>query len=773
MKCLAKLIPRTGKLRSWVLVAWAGLSLGAARNAPCKINPQPPGDQEIRTVADAPRPSASAPGKRPITIEDSIRMRRIVGSSYARFAYAGALSRDFAFFSPSRRRFVIILRRGNLEHNTNDYSMLLFGIRKSFGFTRARVLVAFSSSSNREAIKDPVWLRDNDTILFLGERLGEKTQLYSVRCSTGAIRKITRHATSLVAYSASAKGAIVFAAEQPAKGLMNSRVVRRGLHVSSEAPEDIIGGRSASYERQLYAFEGRVSRPLKVTDSVYGDPIDLWISPDGRHAVIKANVTRPPVMWTQYENESLRKLVLGRPPRGFPSWVLRYDLIDLKTGRSRPLLDSPIGSWASEIAWSPDSRSVAVSGVYLPLNVKDSDEKAARKKNTFVVEVHLPDLEVIKIADRDLRILGWDSWSGMLELKYGGSHMSDGQESIEYYRRTKNGWKLDQTGAETRTSRDPNLTIQQSLNMAPRIVATDPATGQRALILNPNPQFDGLCFGRVEQLEWAAAGGRQVTGALYLPPDYRRDRKYPLVIQTHGFDPQAFWIDGPFTTAFAAQTLAGKQIIVLQVPDSHTSMNTAEEAPAMAETYEKAVDFLDAQGVIDRSRVGIVGFSRTGLYVRYLLTHSQMPFAAATIADGFDDGYFSYLAFANSNPFFASEVENLVGGPPFGDTLALWERRSSGFRLDHVKTPVQLQANGPASLLSTWDWFSGLKRLHRPVDLLYLPAGSHILEKPWERQASQQGMVDWMCFWLKGEEDPDPSKAEQYRHWRGLREMER
>jgi len=37
---------------------------------------------------------------------------------------------------------------------------------------------------------------------------------------------------------------------------------------------------------------------------------------------------------------------------------------------------------------------------------------------------------------------------------------------------------------------------------------------------------------------------------------------------------------------------------------------------------------------------------------------------------------------------------------------------------------------------------------------------------------SQQGNVDWFCFWLKGEEDPDPAKAEQYARWRELRKLQ-
>jgi hypothetical protein len=37
---------------------------------------------------------------------------------------------------------------------------------------------------------------------------------------------------------------------------------------------------------------------------------------------------------------------------------------------------------------------------------------------------------------------------------------------------------------------------------------------------------------------------------------------------------------------------------------------------------------------------------------------------------------------------------------------------------------------------------------------------------------SQQGNVDWFCFWIKGEEDPDPAKAEQYARWRELRKLQ-
>jgi hypothetical protein len=37
---------------------------------------------------------------------------------------------------------------------------------------------------------------------------------------------------------------------------------------------------------------------------------------------------------------------------------------------------------------------------------------------------------------------------------------------------------------------------------------------------------------------------------------------------------------------------------------------------------------------------------------------------------------------------------------------------------------------------------------------------------------SQQTTVDWYGFWLKGEEDPDPAKVEQYKRWRELRKLQ-
>ena len=72
-------------------------------------------------------------------------------------------------------------------------------------------------------------------------------------------------------------------------------------------------------------------------------------------------------------------------------------------------------------------------------------------------------------------------------------------------------------------------------------------------------------------------------------------------------------------------------------------------------------------------------------------------------------------------------------------------------------------------MLGEWEWFEGLTRLKRPVELVFMPEGGHILERPRDRMVSQRGNVDWFCFWLKGEEDSEPAKAGQYVRWHELR----
>ncbi len=380
------------------------------------------------------------------------------------------------------------------------------------------------------------------------------------------------------------------------------------------------------------------------------------------------------------------------------------------------------------------------------------------------------------IAHEKLKLLSWNTKSNLLLLQ--ARSFGDTDRPAVVYQKNGTVWERVETRKLSASQRGPiDVVLAEDMNTPPKIFAVDPQTGQKALVLDLNPQFGELRLGKVEAVTWKATDGREVEGGLYYPPGYVRGQRYPLVIQSHGFTRERFWVDGPWSTAFAAQPLANRGFVVLQVgpaknlDEESRFVLTPNEPIRWMSGVEGAIDYLDRIGLIDSARVGIIGFSRTCFYVQYALTHSVFHFAAALVADGIDGGYVQYIVYANANPELAAEFDAINSGPPFGDGLSSWLKLAPGFSLNTVKTPLRIEANSRSTLLGEWEWFSGLSRLHKPVELIYLPEGTHILEKPWERITSQQGSVDWFCFWLKGEEDPDPAKAERYARWRELRKQ--
>ncbi|HEY8507048.1 MAG TPA: hypothetical protein VIL32_01755, partial [Steroidobacteraceae bacterium] len=280
---------------------------------------------------------------------------------------------------------------------------------------------------------------------------------------------------------------------------------------------------------------------------------------------------------------------------------------------------------------------------------------------------------------------------------------------------------------------------------------------------------------------WVDSAGRTWTGMLYLPTHHAPGRRYPLVIQTHGHAGEgqfslygpAIKRLGPGVSVFAAQPLANRGILVVQLQDrtDDEAFGTVAEPAMYMDGYDSLVAHLDRKGLIDKTRVGIVGFSRTGWHVEYALTHSETPFAAAIVSDNLDAGYFQAAVTGWAQSFNA-----LSGGAPFGAGLKSWLEHAPPFSAERIATPLRMQVEsaGLMGALQEWELFSRLRALGKPVELAFVPdleGATHGLQNPRQLLASQQAAVDWFDFWLNDREDPDAAKQSQYVRWRRLREQ--
>ncbi len=679
--------------------------------------------------------------KRPISISDGITMTRWAGIG----SFSGGDSGGYvASFSPDGKRFALVLRKGNLEQNTNDFSLLLYQTADALQALKPEVLLKMSSSSERDAIRQIRWLADNDTLLFLGENPGEVSQLYSFQIGNRMLKKMTNQVTAIIDYDIAKDGrTIAFMAEPPAPKIVDKEQgPSREIVIEGQDLYRIVAGDYSLPEgkKLFWQIAGSSPQAVEVARGYSPDSGPILLSPDGRYLLFSAGLAndRIPSEWAGYGNDRLHQILAIKVFDSAVSFLRQYLLFDSQSGSTTPLINSPIldGPAAS---WSEDAKSVFLSSSYLPLDVPDTAERKVRAHSEYPVEVKFPSREYRKVAEEKVR-------AKQIQIS-----------PIE-------------------------VALEEDVNTPPKLCVTDRKTHKRVLLLDLNPQFEEVQFGRVETIEWEVSGAK-VIGGLYLPPSYQHGKLYPLVIQTHGFEPKEFSMDGrsEWSSGFAARLLAARDIVVLQTYDFKDYQkdydrigNDRRLGATVAESfknlsalvYEGAIEFLDRKGIIDRSRVGIVGFSRTVCFVGYTLTHSKYRFAAASLVDGIGCGYLDELSY----PTAAWDFDALNGGAaPFGDGLRLWLKNSPGFNLDKIETPIRLVALGGPSALELWEWYVGLSLEKKPVDFVLIPDATHLYGRPAECMLKQQGLVDWFAFWLKGEEDPNPAKSEQYARWQKLR----
>lgn len=724
---------------------------------------------------------------RGVTVPDIIGMTTI--GSLVR----GQGDADYDVVSPDGAHVAVVVKRGNVARNTVDYALLVFPTAELLRSPKADTVVQFASSSNRPGIVRVKWLADNTRLAFLGEQPGELPQVYTVDWRTHHLVRHTHATTVITAFDVGATGElVVYAAEATPDTTGYAAMRAHGYVLGPRAlVSDVIAGTwgvtawLGTWPHVLTVVRGETVTTVPLPDSAVGYrgcrifPGDasyntvLMVAPTGDVALTRCTPAVAPAAWAGYQDVKFRHYA----DIGYIDEM--YVVIDLATGRAHPLIDAPVmwrdpASWWEPAVWSPTGQSVVLANQMLPLDVPDSAERAARAAHPMVAQVDVKTGAVTVIVPRDsFSVLGWDVGTNVVTLVPGKNFRPEETRRV-YFQKRAAGWTAVPVAARSVVS-VPALVVDQGLNAPPRLVAIGLRTHTRHVVFDPNPGLLTVYrFAREEVVHWRTKAGAEWAGGLYTPLDYIPGRRYPLVIQTHGFDSTEFWPDGVYHTGEAAQPLAGRGVMVLQIADPRSPERlTPREAPAAEEEIEGAIDHLDSLGLIDRTKVGLEGFSATCTYVLYFLTHSRYPIAAATVADGLDRSYVQHLVFDPTyiGTIRIAEDEKMNGGPPYGPSLVQWLERAPGFNLDRVTAPLRVTALQPASLLGEWEPYAGLLLQGKPTEMVYIPDAAHILVKPWELLTSQQGSLDWFRFWLTGEEDPDPTKAEQYTRWHHLRAL--
>ena len=731
---------------------------------------------------------------------------------------------DTAVPSPDGRHVAIVTTKGLLDRDRIESMILVFDLEKvSIALDHKdaptplpRVVATIVSYPHHEepdayapVIKYLRWSKDGSSLYFKGENANGAYQLFITKPDGSGFHPLTPPDMSVgrfdigdhgIAYTASRPDRDPAAAPDPinadaqvATGYRIHDIIFPG-QLTWVAPEnftlsvaDAAHGRANAKRVPNYAV-----REIPALSYVF--PFQL--SPKGHQLIGVTPLATIPTSWSQYDPiqgyEHLRLTHGGDSRLGRTDNILRpqqYTLIDTITGKESALVDAPVARGLgyfrdnSRLAWSSDERRVLLTNTFLRLD-RDHSE---RTRPCAVVSVDLPSLferclffeesaPTRATAHVQDVTFGEDDSIAIVLTK-----TDSDRETVRTYQLRDTSWQeISSKGLRSpvktlsEVERSPEqpatlrVFVKQDLDQPPTLWASNESTGARRKLWDPNPQLKAMTFGEASLYDWHDASGREWSGILVKPVNYVSGKQYPLVLQMYSFVPNEFLTDGLFPSAFAARHLASAGFVVLQIKKKPDTLSEADPQIHL-EGYRSAVDSLAEAGMIDRHRVGVVGFSWTCWYVLNALIKDPTLFQAATISDGLDNSYMQYMLFGLGSYQLQYQFDRIRGTSPFGEGLKTWVHDAPGFHMEQVQAPLRIEANGPSTVLQEWEVYSSLRLQHKPVDLIYFRKGFHIHQKPLERLESQQGNVDWLRFWLQGYEDPDPAKHRQYERWEEIR----
>jgi len=716
--------------------------------------------------------------------------------------------------SPDGRYFVVITTKGSLASNRLKSSLFVYTSQQILTylqakgtvpprprqvFTLSKVPEALQSNSYGSLIRGVQWTSDSQSLLVLAEMPHGHRHLFRicVTCHRPPTDLTPGPSIDVQSFSESS-GTIAYVVDThsplPNSGPIGQPINERASVLTGTTifhfvdPEHFPDRDYVGPAYELWAIRNGQRSKLMGDHGRYfptgATSLHLALSPDGKYLIAAQPVEEIPESWSKYKTSitmfspqagSFRNIDRSGRSR---LWPWQYTIIDLEKRTSQPLVAAPSSFLSNNgdafvAVWSKDEKRVLFTGSYLPL-----------EQSTSGTQMELRDpcaAAILEVAERRASCIAFTHFPKeyLRHMEFGESDhqvrlrwLKDGQIRTELYQESERVWSQRADGADTKQEEGLNLSLHQKLDSPPELWATDNITHASKPLWNPNPQLTHIHFGAARVYRWKDSSGYIWRGGLVLPPHYVSGRRYPLVIQTHGFyNENEFLVDGSFTTGFAAQPLAAQGMIVLQMEDraDRFTYPPTEEAALEVAGFKSAIGHLSADGLIDEARVGIIGFSRTHWYVESALIDCPNCFKAATLIDGVDQSYVSDILFAANEASTAIEDEAANGGKPFGPGLKQWVQRAPGFNLDKVMTPVRVEAIGKLSVLGEWEIYSLLTRQDKPIDFIYIPDGQHILQAPLDRYASQQGNVDWFCFWLQG--DRTPANTPHSERWEKFRKL--
>ncbi|WP_129642456.1 Atxe2 family lasso peptide isopeptidase [Peristeroidobacter agariperforans] len=332
------------------------------------------------------------------------------------------------------------------------------------------------------------------------------------------------------------------------------------------------------------------------------------------------------------------------------------------------------------------------------------------------------------------------------------------------------------------------ICVRETRTQPAHIASIDTRAGRVSVLADFNPEFKNLRLPRIERFEWDAPPDtvglgypKRAFGYIVYPPDFDPKKKYPVIISpymAHGF------IRGDVGDEQPLLAYAANGFVVLDTgfpypmgdigaADSDTlfeKMHSAElgfpNMTMLLESTMRALDAAVARGWVDSSRVGMGGLSQGTFASLYALQKYDRLSAVSVSGPGWSQIEY-YLITSHG----LATMERAGISWKFPESVEYWRQVDLADHLDSIEAPILMHIADRES--------AGIMRLQRRLsdakkafEAFIFPDEYHEKWQPAHRYAIYNRNLDWYRFWLQDYEDPSGAKADQYRRWRALRDLQ-
>ena len=522
--------------------------------------------------------------------------------------------------SPDGKSIVIVVSRVNWDEDRYDSQLVLVDIA-----TGAQRLL----TNIRKGLSSPQWSPSGDRLAFLavtGEGKNAAKQIFALPMNGGEALQITRAPLGVEKFAWRPDGAFV-AFSSPDEPANKADIEKH--HDLFEVGDNSFLDTSAPTPSHLWIVSGSGGTAKRLTSGAWslsknedGVTSSLSWSPDGKQ-----------ICFTRQAD-----------PHVGDSDQTVLEIMDVDTGEIRQLTKRT--SFEGFGFFSPDGSKIAY---WFPRGGDFNNEN-----EIFVASSAGGNgTDVTRALDRNVQRATWmPDGRSLLLCGHDGTRTVIWIQSLDGAARKVDLGEVSPSGdhpTDEDVGRDGSIAFPGSTLTQPTELyyLTSPNAKPKRLT-DFNHEIDTLGLGHTGAFEWKGSDGFAEDGVVVYPPDFSREKKYPLVLSIHGGPTDASTTD--FNTgAFVEQLMASHGYVVFD-PNYPGSDNLGSKyqlaivkdlADGPGRDIMAGIAALEKQGFIDESRIAISGWSYGGYMTSWLIGHYHIWKAAVSGAasNRRDDAY--------------------------------------------------------------------------------------------------------------------------------------